>query len=94
MDIFGAVDFLRRRRQIFPLGVQAAILAVRAGANQGRGEPPALETHGAASVGQHLIPGDVVVGAFVAVDGSHKGGVKNVLIVKIVGNVVSKKMNT
>jgi len=71
MDIFGAVDFLGRMRQIFPRGVQAAILAVRAGANQGRGEPPALETHGAASVGPHLIPGDVVVGAFVAVDGSH-----------------------
>ena len=71
MDIFGAMEFLGRRRQIFPLGVQAAILAVRAGANQGRGEPPAFETHGAASVGQRFIPGDVVVGAFVAVDGSH-----------------------
>ena len=88
------MGFFGRRRQIFPLGVQAAILAVRTGANQGRGEPPAFETHGAATVGQHLIPGDAVVGAFVAVDGGHKDGVKNVLIVKNVGNVVSKKMNT
>ena len=56
MDIFGAVDFLGRMRQIFPRGVQAAILAVRAGAYQGRREPPALETHGAASVGPHTHP--------------------------------------
>ena len=62
------VGFRVRKRQIFPLGVQAAIFTVRAAADQGGGESSAFETHGPASVGEGFIPGDEVVGAFVAVD--------------------------
>jgi len=73
MKSSGAARIFGRMRQILPLGIQTAIIAVRASANQGRGKPPAFETHGPASVGQRLVPGDEVVGAFMTVDGSHPG---------------------